>query len=101
MLTFQRLRRSSAVAAFFGLLLFAACGDSDHAPGLVGVDGTSGGGAGGTSGKPGSPCADGSVQECSITLGRQGGVLSCFHGTQACVDGCWLECSDGTLGVEG
>lgn len=74
------------------MLLFAACGSAEDAPGLTGLEGTGSGGA-----KPGSPCDEGAVQACSLTLGRHGSVLSCYHGTQACKDGVWQECAGGTL----
>ncbi len=75
-----------------GLLLFAACGGAEDAPGLTGLEGTGSGGA-----KPGSPCDEGAAQACSLTLGRHGNVLSCYHGTQACENGVWQECGGGTL----
>jgi len=77
----------------FGLLSFAACGGAEDAPGLTGFDGPTGSGGA----KPGSPCDEGQVQACSLTLGKHGNVLSCYHGTQACEGGVWQECGDGTL----
>jgi len=93
MLPFQRLRREGVAAVLFGLLLFAACSGGDDTPGLTGFDGPTGSGGA----KPGSPCDEGQVQDCSLTLGKHGNVLSCYHGTQACADGVWQECADGSL----
>lgn len=93
MLPFQRLRREGVAAVLFGLLLFAACGGAEDTPGLTGFDGPTGSGGA----KPGSPCDEGQVQECSLTLGQHGNVLSCYHGTQTCEAGVWQECSNGTL----
>lgn len=84
--------RGAAIAVLSGLWLFAACG-SDDVPGLTGFEGPTGSGGA----RPGAPCDTSAAQPCSLTLGRQGNVLSCYHGTQACVDGVWQECSDGTL----
>lgn len=73
--------------------MFAACGGQDDAPGLVGFES---GGTGGTR-TSGESCEDGASQDCSITLGRHGNVLSCYHGTQVCVDGVWQACSNGSV----
>ncbi len=43
------------------------------------------------------PCEAGAEHSCSITLDQENGVLSCWHGTQYCVDGSWSDCLDGTL----
>ncbi len=42
------------------------------------------------------PCRDGATRDCSVTLGRQGRVLSCYHGTQTCNAGAWGRCENGT-----
>lgn len=42
------------------------------------------------------PCKAGDSQSCSVTIGVHDGILSCFEGTQSCVDGTWAGCSDGS-----
>jgi len=42
-------------------------------------------------------CADGVTRACFVTLGEHNGVLSCYEGTQNCIEGGWTECSDGTI----
>lgn len=85
---------AAATLTFLGAV---SCGPDGHLPppggngGLGGEGGSGGGGAGGGSGG----CNDGDVQECHITLGEHDGVLTCYVGTQTCVDGAWSMCGDG------
>ena len=70
-----------------------AYGCSSDQPGELG-DGTHmppGGGA--------VPCIDGTTQACHVKVSDHGGVLTCFTGTQSCVNGLWGVCggSGGTL----
>jgi len=41
------------------------------------------------------PCAEGATRSCSVTLDRQGTILTCYKGTETCVGGSWSECRDG------
>lgn len=43
------------------------------------------------------PCDTGEVRDCSITLSEHAGVLNCYHGRQACVEGDWTSCGNGEL----
>ena len=42
------------------------------------------------------PCSEGASAECTVTLGENNGVLSCYKGTQGCESGTWGECGDGS-----
>lgn len=45
-----------------------------------------------------TPCStEGATQECHVTLGQHGGVLSCFVGTRTCSNGRFGECTDGSV----
>src|SRR5690606_38602744 len=44
-----------------------------------------------------SKCISGEVRACSVTLGERNGVLSCYHGSQVCVDEKWQACGDGEV----
>lgn len=56
------------------------------------------GGAGGASARSldSAPCVPGSSRSCSVTLGTDGAILSCYHGTQRCEEGAWAPCGNGT-----
>jgi hypothetical protein len=41
------------------------------------------------------PCEDGSTRSCTVTLNRQGNVLTCYKGTETCAGGSWSACRDG------
>ncbi|MEJ7729072.1 MAG: hypothetical protein WKG00_07650 [Polyangiaceae bacterium] len=45
-------------------------------------------GAGGS----GGPCADGESASCHVTIGEEGGILTCLDGTKVCVAGEWGPC---------
>jgi hypothetical protein len=72
------------------------------------------GGAGGDSGNAGSggiagaggstenkstdsACTEGAKRECTIFLGENNGVISCFKGVQVCQNGVWGVCGDGKI----
>jgi hypothetical protein len=59
-------------------------GTGGRAPSDASTDGTSHGGC-----RP-----EGYLVECSVDLGMQGNVHSCFHGWQMCLDGSWTDCVD-------
>jgi hypothetical protein len=40
-------------------------------------------------------CTEGATEECSLTLGDHGGVLSCYEGTRTCVNGQFGACQNG------
>jgi hypothetical protein len=42
-------------------------------------------------------CEPGDTRQCTETLGRHNGVLSCFVGVQHCEDGSFGPCQDGVL----
>lgn len=42
-------------------------------------------------------CTDGQSRPCGLTLAESGDQLSCYEGTQRCVQGEWSECGDGTV----
>lgn len=42
-----------------------------------------------------APCVEGAERSCSVILGEYAGVLSCYYGTQECVEGTWGECVGG------
>jgi len=70
-----------------------AGGDS----GSAGSGGTAGGGGSTENTTTGSVCTEGSKKECSIYLGENNGVISCFKGVQVCKNGAWGTCGDGTM----
>ena len=37
-------------------------------------------------------CTDGETEECHITVGNNGGVLTCLDGERTCVDDAWGAC---------
>lgn len=74
-----------------GMLLTACQPGGDTGSGPSGFGGQGGGGGSGG----GEACTDGDVQECHITIGQHGNVLSCFNGKQTCAGGTWGPC-DGT-----
>lgn len=39
-------------------------------------------------------CESGSVQECTIFLGRHGDLSNCIHGLDICSEGAWTGCID-------
>jgi hypothetical protein len=84
------LRKKVAAVALLGVLaaLFGqACGS----------DGPPGGLLGSGSGGPNETCDAGGIRSCHVTLGEHNGIVTCFEGTQACVDGYWGECSAGEV----
>ncbi|MFO0592733.1 MAG: vWA domain-containing protein [Polyangiaceae bacterium] len=91
-----KMARLPALITFvaLGVAALAGCGPGDDtstggAPsGAGGFGGSTGGDGGGGSG----PCEDGATQDCHITLGQHGNVLSCFSGTQTCEGGQWGPC---------
>jgi hypothetical protein len=90
-------RRLAALGLGLGLLPLAmalgvSCGETGDAlpprpGGHSGVSPT--GGAGG-------PCIEGETRPCNVTIGDEGGVLTCLHGVRTCVDGRFGIC-EGTL----
>lgn len=38
-------------------------------------------------------CDQGEVRTCRVTLGERNGIVDCFEGVQACVDGAWGVCN--------
>jgi hypothetical protein len=42
-------------------------------------------------------CADNATRACFVTIGEHNGVLTCYEGTQTCVEGGWTECGNGTI----
>lgn len=44
-----------------------------------------------------APCESGATRGCSVTVGEHNGVLTCYRGSQLCVEGRWSACSGGTL----
>ena len=82
----------SAAMAAMAVLGSVACSSSEGAPLVVG---NGSGGSGDQLPPDNSKCDDGATRECSVTLARQGNVVSCYHGTQACVGAVWGTCSDG------
>ncbi len=84
---------TTLLVALCAALLSACKPGGDTGSGPSGVGGQGGGGGGGSGG--GAPCTDGDTQECHITLGQHGNVLSCFNGKQTCAGGQWGPC-DGT-----
>ncbi|NUQ75481.1 MAG: VWA domain-containing protein [Polyangiaceae bacterium] len=51
----------------------------------------------GTGIQNGGPCSDGATRSCHITLDQQNGVLTCYDGVQACIDGTWGACENGSI----
>lgn len=73
-----------------GLAVASACSDGSRLP-RAGLEGN-----GATPGSPRvGPCESGAVRECTVTLGENNGILSCFSGRQRCEGGTWSECGDG------
>jgi len=46
---------------------------------------------------PALPCHDGDERPCGVTLAEHDERLSCYEGTQRCVDGAWAACTDGAV----
>lgn len=102
--TALRSRRSASPSARLPVLaalsllfsLAASCGvDPDRQsppPGQVGQGGAASTGAGIF-----ERCQPGETRGCHVTLGQHGSVLSCYVGTQPCVDGRWGRCGDGSV----
>lgn len=81
-------------AACLAIAVPMACsGSDDHPLPALGTEGGAGFGGGTSTG----PCATGAVQQCGIKLGEQNGVVSCYMGEQACIDGVWGECTNGEV----
>lgn len=79
------------------MLASVACGDPGErfpAPSTVGL-----GGGSAAQPSPQPPCADGDTRDCTVVLGVQGSVVSCYHGVQECIDGEWGSCVDPTVQV--
>lgn len=69
-----------------------AGGDSGNA----GAGGVAGAGGAPENKATGSVCIEGSKKECTIYLGENNGVISCFKGVQVCQNGAWGVCGDDT-----
>lgn len=56
-------------------------------------------GAGGSNGNTttGAVCTEGSKKECSVYIGENNGVITCFKGVQICENGAWGSCVDGKM----
>lgn len=99
----MKLPLTSSHSSFSGLLLLGML--------LLGVFV---GGAGCSSGKdkdgyldpggkkePGQvPCLDGTQRSCGATLNQSHGVVTCYRGTQQCMQGAWGPCQDGEITQE-
>jgi hypothetical protein len=73
----------------------AGCGADSGKPPGTGGSGTTTGTGGSTSSIPGS-CTEGAKQECHVTLGQHGSVITCYAGTQTCEGGLWGDCIGGS-----
>jgi hypothetical protein len=75
----------------------AGCGaDSEKPSGSGGSGSTSGPGNGGSSSSLPGQCLEGTTKDCHVTLGQHGSVITCYAGTQECVNGVWGECQGGS-----
>lgn len=95
------LGRAFAVLVFVVSTIAAAaagCGvDSGKPPGTGGSGSSSASGlgtGGSTSSLPGD-CTEGATQECHVTLAQHGSVITCYAGTQTCMNGIWGDCLGG------
>jgi hypothetical protein len=77
-----------AVAASAWVTLATSCSDDDNGFGPKPPSGSTATGAGGSSG----PCTDGDTTSCHVTIGEEGGILTCLDGTKVCVAGEWGPC---------
>ncbi len=80
---------AAALAAGFAAPF--GCSDNNHP-----LPGSSAGGGGGIGGVAIGPCEQGASRACGIKVGEHDGILTCYEGTQACNDGAWGSCTDGT-----
>ncbi|MBK9265860.1 MAG: hypothetical protein IPM54_39485 [Polyangiaceae bacterium] len=79
----------------------ASSGGGSSTGGNGGVGGGSGG-AGGDAGSAGSGgtaggsavCVEGSKKNCTIIIGENNGVITCFKGVEICTDGMWGPCGE-------
>lgn len=87
-------RRGALVSTLAGLALASgACSGGDDRPAPAAPGMTTGATPTLT---PPATCTPGSVQVCSITLGENNGILSCYEGIQECgADGRFGACKDG------
>jgi hypothetical protein len=70
------------------IALIASCADDGALPGKASTQGSSSGDFDGGIGG----CTDGETEECHITVGNNGGVLTCLDGVRTCVDDAWSAC---------
>lgn len=90
------------VALFGAAACSSAGGDATQDPGPAGLEASAGRAIGQSSDRAGTTdpsdasCIDGATRECHVTLGRHGGILSCFHGVQVCDGGAFGPCSEGS-----
>ncbi|HEX4478705.1 MAG TPA: hypothetical protein VH142_26670, partial [Polyangiaceae bacterium] len=79
------------ICAVLGALVWAAaCSSGETLPNV-------GGGATGRTPTVGAPCTTGTTEPCYETVGNHGGVLTCYKGQAACVNGNWSSCGGGDL----
>lgn len=79
------------ICAVLGVLVWAAaCSSGEPLPNV-------GGGATGHDPTVGAPCTSGTTEPCYETVGNHGGVLTCYKGQAACVNGSWSSCGGGDL----
>ena len=86
--------RLPALISFLALCASIATGCTPGDDTNIGGAPSGTGGFGGSTGGAGGdgPCEDGATQDCHITLGQHGSVLSCYSGTQTCSQGEWGPC---------
>ena len=66
----------------------------------IGCSDAGGGDLGARPGAPAPPpspdakCTTGATRQCKIIIGEEGGVLTCYQGTQLCTEGAWGECGE-------
>ena len=83
-------RNAALLAAFTAALFSVACaGEPEHQT-YTGTDVEL------DVAETGQPlrCETGSVQPCTIWLGRHGDLSNCIHGLDVCSDGAWTGCID-------
>jgi hypothetical protein len=95
----QARNRASAMTRVLGValtcVLGAACSSGGRpSPAPTPLDGV---GIAPRSSVVASECTSGEVQDCSVTLGVEEGVLNCYHGQQVCAEGAWGSCSSGEM----